>query len=153
MRPKEGDQTENRRARAITKLQNEKERNVQGTGKIPKREDHGIDMRAFDMFSDPPPPPPPPLISLPPRSPPRPPPPPPPPPVEKVIVEPKLPAKVTTVKPSTKNLPTFAKSFTIASLQQYTNSFSQENLIGGGRLGTVYRAQLPDGKVPFSTIN
>ena len=133
MRPKEGDQTENRRARAITKLQNEKERNVQGTGKIPKREDHGIDMSAFDMFSDPPPPPPP--------------------PVEKVIVEPKLPSKVTTVKPSTKNLPIFAKSFTIASLQQYTNSFSEENRIGSGRLGTVYRAQLPDGKVPFSTIN
>jgi serine/threonine protein kinase len=39
------------------------------------------------------------------------------------------------------------KSFTIASLQQYTNSFSQENLIGGGTLGSVYRAQLPDGKL------
>ncbi|XP_073061438.1 protein STRUBBELIG-RECEPTOR FAMILY 3-like isoform X2 [Primulina eburnea] len=37
--------------------------------------------------------------------------------------------------------------FTVASLQQYTNSFSQENLIGKGMLGTVYRAQFPDGKV------
>lgn len=40
-----------------------------------------------------------------------------------------------------------ANFFTVASLQQYTNSFSQENLIGKGTLGTVYRALLPDGKV------
>ncbi|KAL3627748.1 hypothetical protein CASFOL_029111 [Castilleja foliolosa] len=39
------------------------------------------------------------------------------------------------------------KMFTIASLQQCTNSFSQENFIGKGTLGSVYRAQLPDGKV------
>ncbi|XP_052620745.1 protein STRUBBELIG-RECEPTOR FAMILY 3 isoform X1 [Lactuca sativa] len=39
------------------------------------------------------------------------------------------------------------KSFSIASLQQYTNSFSQENLIGRGVLGPVYKAQLPNGKV------
>ncbi|PPS09238.1 hypothetical protein GOBAR_AA11429 [Gossypium barbadense] len=47
-----------------------------------------------------------------------------------------------TPKPST-----FARSFTIAALQQYTNSFSQENLLGGGMLGSVYRAELPDGKL------
>lgn len=41
----------------------------------------------------------------------------------------------------------FAKLFTIASLQQYTNSFSPESLIGEGKIGSVYRAQLPDGKV------
>ncbi|KAL3851300.1 hypothetical protein ACJIZ3_013182 [Penstemon smallii] len=39
------------------------------------------------------------------------------------------------------------KFYTIASLQQYTNSFSQENFVGKGMLGTVYKAQLPDGKV------
>ncbi|KAM0064724.1 putative protein kinase RLK-Pelle-LRR-V family [Helianthus debilis subsp. tardiflorus] len=39
------------------------------------------------------------------------------------------------------------RSFSISSLQQYTNSFSQENLIGRGMLGTVYRAQLPNGKL------
>lgn len=39
------------------------------------------------------------------------------------------------------------KLFTIGMLQQYTNSFSQENLIGKGTLGTVYCAQLPKGKV------
>lgn len=39
------------------------------------------------------------------------------------------------------------KSFSISSLQQYTNSFSQENLIGRGMVGTVYRAKLPNGEV------
>ena len=45
------------------------------------------------------------------------------------------------------------RSFTIASLQQHTNSFSQENLIGGGMLGTVYRAKIPTGKVALSDLN
>ncbi|KAH1102171.1 hypothetical protein GYH30_036636 [Glycine max] len=39
------------------------------------------------------------------------------------------------------------KVYTVASLQQYTNSFSQENYIGEGMLGPVYRAELPDGKL------
>lgn len=39
------------------------------------------------------------------------------------------------------------KLFNVGSLQQYTDSFSQENLIGKGMLGTVYKAELPDGKV------
>ena len=42
--------------------------------------------------------------------------------------------------------------FSIALLQQYTNSFSQENLIGEGTLGSVYRAELPDGKVSIVWI-
>ncbi|KAK7400503.1 hypothetical protein VNO78_11712 [Psophocarpus tetragonolobus] len=37
--------------------------------------------------------------------------------------------------------------YTVASLQQYTNSFSQENYIGEGMIGPVYRAELPDGKL------
>ncbi|XP_073139170.1 protein STRUBBELIG-RECEPTOR FAMILY 3-like isoform X2 [Henckelia pumila] len=41
----------------------------------------------------------------------------------------------------------FSKLFTVASLQQYTTSFAPESLIGEGTLGSVYRAQLPDGKV------
>ncbi|KAE8075879.1 hypothetical protein FH972_014562 [Carpinus fangiana] len=108
VRPKEDHQTQTtRRVGASPKPQDEKKRNVQKMGTIPKREDHEIDMK------------------------------------------PKLPAEVTTVKPSTRNPypPTYAKSFTIASLQQYTNSFSPDNLIGGGMLGTVYKAQLPDGKL------
>lgn len=39
------------------------------------------------------------------------------------------------------------KVYTVASLQQYTNSFSLENYIGEGMLGPVYRAELPDGKI------
>ncbi|XP_022977885.1 protein STRUBBELIG-RECEPTOR FAMILY 3-like isoform X1 [Cucurbita maxima] len=37
--------------------------------------------------------------------------------------------------------------FTIASLQQYTNSFSEDNLLGKGMLGSVYRAELPNGRL------
>ena len=83
-----------------------------------------------------------------------PPPPPPPPPVENVIVKPIVPAEVSSGKPSRKTqIPlTSARSFNIASLQQYTSSFSQENLIGGGMLGSVYRAQLPNGKVRSFTM-
>ncbi|KAJ6377114.1 hypothetical protein OIU76_026143 [Salix suchowensis] len=36
---------------------------------------------------------------------------------------------------------------TIATLQQYTNSFSEENFVGEGTLGSVYRAELPSGKL------
>ncbi|KAG6657922.1 protein STRUBBELIG-RECEPTOR FAMILY 3-like isoform X2 [Carya illinoinensis] len=137
VRPKDDHQAETRRVEAIAKSEDEKERNVQRWGTLPK-EDHAIDMRPNDMQ----------LMHLTPPPPPSP-PPPPPPPVEKVIAAPKLPAEVTRMKLPSKTLypPTRAKSFTIASLQQYTNSFSQENFIGEGMLGTVYRAQLPDGKL------
>ncbi|KAL5986931.1 hypothetical protein ACLOJK_015266 [Asimina triloba] len=65
-----------------------------------------------------------------------------PPPAEKVIAEPILPSKLP------KDVAALAvTSFTVASLQQYTNSFGQENLIGVGILGSVYRAELPDGKL------
>ncbi|KAL8152174.1 hypothetical protein V2J09_009934 [Rumex salicifolius] len=45
------------------------------------------------------------------------------------------------------NSPGSVKSFTVAFLQECTNSFSQENRIGEGMLGSVYRAELPDGKL------
>ncbi|KAK4746421.1 hypothetical protein SAY87_012733 [Trapa incisa] len=35
----------------------------------------------------------------------------------------------------------------IASLQLFTNSFSQENCIGEGTIGSVYRGELPEGKL------
>ncbi|KAJ7981414.1 Strubbelig receptor family protein [Quillaja saponaria] len=142
VRPKEDHQGEIRRVGAIPKPRNEQETNVQRMGTIPKQEDHEINMSALDVYlMTPPPPPPPPPPSTPP--------PPPPPPVERVIVEPIVTSEATTMKPSrTTAVPhTSAKSFTIASLQQYTNSFSQENLIGGGMLGNVYKAKLPDGKL------
>jgi serine/threonine protein kinase len=40
-----------------------------------------------------------------------------------------------------------ATAFSVADLQAATNSFSQENLIGEGGLGRVYRADLPNGQV------
>lgn len=43
--------------------------------------------------------------------------------------------------------PITASSYTVAALQTATNSFSQENLIGEGSLGRVYRAEFPNGKV------
>ncbi|KAL6545084.1 hypothetical protein OROHE_009991 [Orobanche hederae] len=38
-----------------------------------------------------------------------------------------------------------AKAYTVAELQIATNNFSEENLIGEGSLGSVYRAEFPDG--------
>ncbi|CAN6453447.1 unnamed protein product [Victoria cruziana] len=37
--------------------------------------------------------------------------------------------------------------YTVSDLQQFTDSFGQENLIGEGSLGSVYLAELPDGKM------
>jgi hypothetical protein len=65
-------------------------------------------------------------------------------PGEKVIVNP-----AATTKTERQAMTSSVKMYTVASLQQYTNSFSQENLIGEGTLGSVYRAELPDGKVAF----
>ncbi|XP_022716149.1 protein STRUBBELIG-RECEPTOR FAMILY 8-like isoform X1 [Durio zibethinus] len=42
--------------------------------------------------------------------------------------------------------PITATSYTVASLQTATNSFSQEYLIGEGSLGRVYSAEFPNGK-------
>eukprot|EP00252_Welwitschia_mirabilis_P023527 TRINITY_DN6674_c0_g1_i3.p1 TRINITY_DN6674_c0_g1~~TRINITY_DN6674_c0_g1_i3.p1 ORF type:complete len:725 (-),score=143.95 TRINITY_DN6674_c0_g1_i3:489-2663(-) len=43
--------------------------------------------------------------------------------------------------------PITVKAFSVAELQMATNSFSQDNLVGEGALGNVYRADLVDGKV------
>ncbi|XP_057795022.1 protein STRUBBELIG-RECEPTOR FAMILY 8 [Salvia miltiorrhiza] len=43
--------------------------------------------------------------------------------------------------------PITATSYTIAALQTATNSFGQENLVGEGSLGRVYRAEFPNGKI------
>ncbi|XAR53810.1 Non-specific serine/threonine protein kinase [Bertholletia excelsa] len=43
--------------------------------------------------------------------------------------------------------PITAATYTVASLQTATNSFNQENLIGEGSLGRVYRGELPNGKI------
>lgn len=43
--------------------------------------------------------------------------------------------------------PITARSYSVASLQSATNSFSQESLVGEGSLGRVYRAEFPTGKI------
>ncbi|ESW21877.1 hypothetical protein PHAVU_005G106800 [Phaseolus vulgaris] len=134
VRLKRDHQEEARRVRAIPKLQGEKEKDEQRMGTLPKLLDHEMDMSSlgvYSMPSPPPPPPPPPLTT------------------ESVLVEPTSFRKGANFNPPKRSPvpPTFAKTFTIASLQQYTNSFSQDNLIGLGMLGTVYKAELPDGKI------
>ena len=63
--------------------------------------------------------------------------------VDKVIVNPITATKLQKVQePSTSLM-----LFTIASLQQYTNSFAREHLIREETLGNVYHAVLPDGQV------
>ncbi|GER48150.1 kinase [Striga asiatica] len=66
------------------------------------------------------------------------------PPAESVTVE-RLQGKsgsLRRVKP-----PLTAPSYTVVALQTATNSFSQENLVGEGSLGRVYRAEFPSGKI------
>lgn len=67
-----------------------------------------------------------------------------PPPAEKLTVE-----RVQGKNGSVKRIksPITATSYTVASLQTATNSFSQEFLIGEGSLGRVYKAEFPNGKV------
>eukprot|EP00257_Ricinus_communis_P022932 XP_015582794.1 protein STRUBBELIG-RECEPTOR FAMILY 2 [Ricinus communis] len=43
--------------------------------------------------------------------------------------------------------PASAKIYTVVELQSATNSFSEKNLIGEGSLGSVYRAEFPDGQI------
>ena len=73
-----------------------------------------------------------------------------PPPAEKVMVE-RVPAKNGSVKQM--KSPITATSYTIASLQGATNSFSQEFLIGEGSLGRVYKGEFPNGKVTFFALD
>ncbi|XP_073279904.1 protein STRUBBELIG-RECEPTOR FAMILY 3-like isoform X1 [Primulina huaijiensis] len=106
----------------------EEEVNKKQMSGMPRKNYHEIYLNGFDLDVMPPPPPPQPF------------------PPQKVIVNPIAAVEATAEKPM--RLPaTSVKSYTIASLQQYTNSFSQENLVGGGMLGNVYRADLPDGKL------
>lgn len=67
-----------------------------------------------------------------------------PPPTEKVTVE-MIQGKNGSVRRV--KSPITASAYTVAALQTATNSFSQENLIGEGSLGRVYRAEFPNGKI------
>ncbi|VAI92634.1 unnamed protein product [Triticum turgidum subsp. durum] len=77
------------------------------------------------------------------------PPPPPPPPPEKVVVQPKpivTPEKRYSPPPRT-STPTSATPYSVASLQQYTSNFREQNVIRESRLGKVFLAELPEGKL------
>lgn len=68
-----------------------------------------------------------------------------PPPAENVMVD-RLQGKNGSIR-RVKSPPITGTSYTVAALQTATNSFSQENLVGEGSLGRVYRAEFPNGKV------
>ncbi|CAA6670589.1 unnamed protein product [Spirodela intermedia] len=67
----------------------------------------------------------------------------------------KVAASVTSLKPpitekavdDKQRMPITAMSYSVASLQLATNSFSQEYLVGEGSLGRVYKAEMANGKV------
>ncbi|CAK9167167.1 unnamed protein product [Ilex paraguariensis] len=94
-------------------------------------EDHEIDMTGSDANILPPPPPPQPPFTL----------------LSGESASLNSPFPPITLRRHTTQSFNRVKSFTIASLQVYTNSFSQENLIGEGMVGTVFRAELPNGKL------
>lgn len=104
--------------------------------------DHNIDMTACGVNNMPllPSPPLPPVLPHP--------------SVDEAMVKPSVPAEIAIrsrpSKSPSSQIP--LKFLSVALLQQYTNSFSQENLIGEGILGSVYRAELPDGKVSIAWI-
>lgn len=128
-----------RRLAPIPKPQDEQQVNVQTMSAVSKKDNSEINLSRLDINLMPPPPPPP----HPPPQPTL--------PQERAIVKPIAAAKDTAMKPPTRPLPlTSVKSYTIALLQQYTNSFSQDNLLGSGMLGSVYRVELPNGKVHLS---
>lgn len=43
--------------------------------------------------------------------------------------------------------PAKTKTYTVAELESATNKYSEENLLGEGSLGSVYKAEFPDGQV------
>ncbi|KAL8214145.1 hypothetical protein R6Q57_003594 [Mikania cordata] len=65
-----------------------------------------------------------------------------PPPLTEIVVKP---VPVSTTGTNISIIADLAEAVPISSL--YTNGFSQENLIGRGMLGMVYRAHLPNGKL------
>ncbi|KAL3624732.1 hypothetical protein CASFOL_031400 [Castilleja foliolosa] len=129
------EENQERAVSSIPKPQNEEVVKKQETSEAPRMNPYDIDLSRFNIDNMPPPPPPPP------GSPPV------PPPLEKIIVNPIVAAEASTRSTRGHVPQTSVKAYSIASLQQYTNSFSQDNLVGGGMLGNVYRAELPNGKL------
>ncbi|CAH9112255.1 unnamed protein product [Cuscuta epithymum] len=66
-------------------------------------------------------------------------------PSERIIQNAKIPP-ISTTNLSSSNMSS-ESCYKVADLQQYTNSFSQYNLIGKGMLGSVYKGHLPTGEL------
>jgi len=127
-----------RRQEAYPKAQGEQDTDLKRMAAYSKQKmDHGINMTSMDanfMPLQPLPPPPPSL------------------PIGNVIANP-IGHAAHEKSHSTGTLSSHCPGiFTIATLQQYSNSFSEENFVGEGTLGSVYRAELPTGKVRFSSL-
>lgn len=129
MKPLDGYGVDSNRMVVIPKPQKENKIDVQSIAESSMhKKDHVVDVT--DMEAEFLPPPPPPFF------------------LAKDTTNPVGPTRVTTSRcPMKSPNPSSVKVFTVASLQQYTNSFSEENFIGAGMLGSVYRAKLPDQKV------
>lgn len=138
MGPQDGYGTDHRKVGLSSKPQDEQERDGKTIDAISRhKKDHKIDMTEWGVNNMPllPSPPLPPV--LPHNS------------VDEAMVKPSVPAGMAIRSHPLKSLSSqiSVSYFSVGLLQQYTNSFSQGNLIGEGTLGSVYRAELPDGKV------
>lgn len=116
----------------VPKLQQERVMDVRrNTQSSMYMRDNEIDMTDTDDDVLPPPPPPPPPFST-----------------DSDIENSVVPTIVSTAgRPMKSHNLNSVRMYTVASLQQYTSSFSQENFLGEGMLGSVFRAELPYGEV------
>ncbi|POO03652.1 Tyrosine-protein kinase [Trema orientale] len=131
VRPQEISRVDNGRMRFLPKLQDERVMDVKRNVKTSMdMRDNEIDMTDTDDDVLPLPPPPPPF------------------PVDNIVVNPVVPTVVTNCgRPMRSQNSSSVRVFTVASLQQYTKNFSQQNFLGAGMLGSVYKAELPDGRL------
>ncbi|XP_068323610.1 protein STRUBBELIG-RECEPTOR FAMILY 3-like [Pyrus communis] len=131
MKPLDDYGVDSNRVVAVPKPQKEKNIEVESSAESSMyKKDHSIDMTDVSAEFLPRPPPPPFFLA------------------NKDTANLVGPARVTTSRIPMKSLDlSSVQVFTVGSLQQYTNSFSEENYIGAGMLGSVYRVTLPDQKI------
>ncbi|KAG9158719.1 hypothetical protein Leryth_024011 [Lithospermum erythrorhizon] len=130
-RPAIGDMKDHRRNNLVSTSESlQGKDNNRKTTLLKNQKEHKIDISSeFEADSLVPPPPPPfPINSG-----------------DGLVSDPILPL-MTSRRPAMKSVNS-VNFFTIASLQQRTNSFSQENFIGSGMLGSVYKAELLSGRL------
>ncbi|XP_024030006.1 protein STRUBBELIG-RECEPTOR FAMILY 3 isoform X1 [Morus notabilis] len=131
VRPPERSGVDNQRMGFVPKLKQERVMDVRrNTQSSMYMRDNEIDMTDTDDDVLPPPPPPPPFST------------------DSDIENSVVPTIVSTAgRPMKSRNLNSVRMFTVASLQQYTSSFSQENFLGEGMLGSVFRAELPYGEL------